>query len=139
MNNNLQISIECIPLSMFQRIETNSDLLWIHLEICQDIDKILEVISNFSFSPNLSHVMTSGYMSELLHDRFDEILEEKSDPASLIMTIWSEDRFSETLWEFLNVHGTHPSVKFSKVLIVADSTPAQMKLISEFSASILAE
>ena len=139
MNNDLIIAVECIPFSMFQVIETNSDLLWFHLESNQNIDKVLEIISNFTYLPNLSHVMTSGYMSEILHDRFDEILEEKSDPDSLVMTVWSEDSFSETLWEFLNVHGTHPSVKFGKALIVADSTSAQMKLISEFSSSILAE
>jgi hypothetical protein len=74
-------------------------------------------------------------MSEALHDRFDDVLEGQLDSDVMVLTAWSEDSFSDTLWEFINVHASE-DIKYAKILIIASSTSAQMNLLSEIASTV---
>lgn len=139
MSNKLKFGVECIHSSMLLRVETNADIFWIHLENELGFEVIDRVISSFVFLPNLKVVMMSGCMSEALHDRIDQLLEEREDQENLILTVWSEDRFSEALWEFINVYGSRLDVEHAKALIICDTTDLQMKLLTNVASAALAE
>jgi hypothetical protein len=139
MNDDLKIGIECVSMPLLASIETNADIFWIHIGDNVNPDELVRFISNFNYSTNLRVVMTSGHMSEAIHDKFDDMLESRLDQDRLILTVWSNDNFSESLWEFVNVYGSQSSVKLAKALIIDNSISGQMKRLSELASTFLDE
>jgi hypothetical protein len=72
-------------------------------------------------------------MSEVLHDSFDDVLEDRLGSDNLVLTVWSEDDFSDSMWEFIHVYGSQADMKTAKILIVSESASDQMRLLSELS------
>jgi hypothetical protein len=137
--NNLELSVECTPLSLLTGIETNADIFCIYLGDDVSYEAVANIISNFVVSSNLRVIMTGGKANELLHDKIDSVIEERTDSNGLVLTVWSDDGFSDILWEFINVHGSQPAIKYGKVLIISESILVRLKLLAEFSAIILEE
>jgi hypothetical protein len=73
-------------------------------------------------------------MSECIHDKFDDLFEDRLYSNQIILTVWSEDGFADSLWEFINVHAARPDVGLAKLLIISESTLVQMGLLAEISA-----
>jgi len=136
---NIKLGIECTSTALLSTIGTNADVFWIHLDKSVETSYILDLVENFVFSENLSLIMTSGKLSERLHDKFDDLFERSGDQADTILTVWSEDSFSESLWEFVNVYADRPEVRLAKILIVSESIPVQMKILDEIAAMAWAE
>ena len=135
MNNDLQIALEFTPLILLDRINTDVDALWIHLSSPVRTETIEAIIGDSSVSDGISIIMTSGYNNEFCHDLFDDLVE-SIERDHLILTVWSEDSFSDSLWEFLNLYASRPYVKIAKILIVVESMAEQMKLIAEVSTAL---
>jgi hypothetical protein len=137
--NRIKLGVECASTAILPTIVTNADVFWLHLEDDAHTAKVRKLVEEFTYTDNLRLVMTSGNISEELHDSFDELFEDHADQGGIILTVWSEDSFSETLWEFVNVHAARSEVGLAKVLIISESISSQMRLLTEISAIAWAE
>lgn len=139
MIRGLNAGVECIPVGELKTLYTRSDILWIHLHGRKEFDALSSVLQGFSYGPNLRLVMTSGFKSEEVHDRVDDLIEDNPLHESIILTVWSEADFSDALWEFTSVHGSHQQVRSAKLIIIVDSVSIRMKMLNDISSVLLGD
>lgn len=138
MNTEIDSAVESLSLEALDQINLRGiHALWLHSDVLDGQGRLLELVARATPTPDLQCVFCSGNMSELVHDAFDDLLELEYGSDVDVLTVWSDDDFSEAAWEFMNVYGHGPKITKIKILFVAASNSTRMQHLLQLSSMAL--